>query len=254
MAKYLVETYYTCTFKVNHYLDNINETELKNLEKRDDGKFEVLEVKLDNRKTKSLDPKNNKVVESKNVEILGKSENINTISKENVNISPNLRLDLSYTKLTDYTETGTNALNYHEQNVETAGIYGGFIFNKEVFKDDYIIRPTAGFELGLDLSPSSDVSLNYVSDPNTKYTKSIDQQGEKNVKGKVGFDLLTETGWSFMFFFERNQSDNSHSNTIYLMGGYISAREDEYAMVLEDNKASVAVSYTHLTLPTNREV
>ena len=61
MAKYLVETYYTWTFKVNHYLDDINETELKNLEKRDDGKFEVLDVKLDNRKTKSLDPKNNNV-------------------------------------------------------------------------------------------------------------------------------------------------------------------------------------------------
>ena len=64
MAKYLVETYYTCTFKVNHYLDDINETELKNLEKRDDGKFEILDVKLDNRKTKSLDPKNNKVIEN----------------------------------------------------------------------------------------------------------------------------------------------------------------------------------------------
>jgi len=33
MAKYLVETYYTCTFKVNHYLEDVNETELKNLEK-----------------------------------------------------------------------------------------------------------------------------------------------------------------------------------------------------------------------------
>ena len=64
MAKYLVETYYTCTFKVNHYLDEINEAELKNLEKRDDGKFEVLDVKLDNRKTKNLDP-NNKVVDKK---------------------------------------------------------------------------------------------------------------------------------------------------------------------------------------------
>ena len=84
MAKYLVETYYTCTFKVNHYLDDINETELKNLEKRDDGKFEVLDVKLDNRKTKSLDPKNNKIVDNKNVEILNNSENLNPISKENV--------------------------------------------------------------------------------------------------------------------------------------------------------------------------
>ena len=60
MAKYLVETYYTCSFKVSHYLDNVNEAELSNLEKRDDGKFEILDVKLDNRKTKNLGSKNNK--------------------------------------------------------------------------------------------------------------------------------------------------------------------------------------------------
>jgi ribonucleoside-diphosphate reductase alpha chain len=78
MAKYLVETYYTCTFKVNHYLDDINETELKNLEKRDDGKFEVLDVKLDNRKTKSLDPSNNKVIENKKVEVVANTKPINS--------------------------------------------------------------------------------------------------------------------------------------------------------------------------------
>mgnify|MGYP006233790775 CR=1 FL=1 len=51
MAKYLVETYYTCSFKVSHYLDNINEENLNNLENKDDGKFEIMDVKLDNRKT-----------------------------------------------------------------------------------------------------------------------------------------------------------------------------------------------------------
>jgi len=58
MAKYLVETYYNCTFKVSHYLDKINSAELQNLEKREDGKFEILDVKLDNRKTKNLDKEN----------------------------------------------------------------------------------------------------------------------------------------------------------------------------------------------------
>ena len=74
MAKYLVETYYTCTFKVNHYLDDINETEIKNLEKRDDGKFEVLEVKLDNRKTKSLDSKNNKVLDQNKINVISENK------------------------------------------------------------------------------------------------------------------------------------------------------------------------------------
>ncbi len=69
MAKYLVETYYTCTFKVNHHLDSINETELKNLEKRDDGEFEILDVKLDNRKTKSLDPNNKKILKDTSMDI-----------------------------------------------------------------------------------------------------------------------------------------------------------------------------------------
>tara|TARA_B100001564_G_C20550061_1_gene628655 strand:+ start:139 stop:963 length:825 start_codon:yes stop_codon:yes gene_type:complete len=84
MAKYLVETYYTCTFKVNHYLDDINETELKNLEKRDDGKFEVIDVKLDNRKTKNLDPNSSKVIDNKEINIFkDKNENISE-HKENV--------------------------------------------------------------------------------------------------------------------------------------------------------------------------
>ena len=89
MAKYLVETYYTCTFKVNHYLDDINETELKNLEKRDDGKFEVLDVKLDNRKTKSLDPSNNKVIENKKVEVVANTSQSTQQNKENIIASLN---------------------------------------------------------------------------------------------------------------------------------------------------------------------
>ena len=78
MAKYLVETYYNCTFKVSHYLDEINTNELKNLEKRDDGKFEIIDVKLDNRKTKNLE-KISKVVEN------GKENNINLdIQSDNI--------------------------------------------------------------------------------------------------------------------------------------------------------------------------
>ena len=84
MAKYLVETYYTCTFKVNHYLDDVNESELKKLEKRDDGTFEILDVKLDNRKTKSLDPKNNKIVENKKTELVSQNKQPTSQKIENL--------------------------------------------------------------------------------------------------------------------------------------------------------------------------
>ena len=47
MSKYLVETFYTCTFKVKHFLDKIDQKELNNLEQRDDGEFEVIDIKID---------------------------------------------------------------------------------------------------------------------------------------------------------------------------------------------------------------
>ena len=93
MSKYLVETYYTCTFKVNHYLENIDEKELKNLEKRDDGEFEILDVKLDNRKTKSLDPNNNKVLENKNINIISQNKENDLKKIEKTLLSTNSNSD-----------------------------------------------------------------------------------------------------------------------------------------------------------------
>ena len=95
MAKYLVETHYNCTFKVSHYLDEINDSELKKLEKRDDGKFEIIDVKLDSRKTKNLD-KVNKVSEINNkdtnkIDLVSKIKsapiNNSFASKNNINDS-----------------------------------------------------------------------------------------------------------------------------------------------------------------------
>ena len=85
MAKYLVETYYTCSFKVSHYLDNVNEAELSSLEKRDDGKFEILDVKLDNRKTKNLVSKNNNISnnnEVSNLEIKSEKSQPKIVTKD----------------------------------------------------------------------------------------------------------------------------------------------------------------------------
>tara|TARA_B100001248_G_C27383320_1_gene458281 strand:+ start:399 stop:1220 length:822 start_codon:yes stop_codon:yes gene_type:complete len=57
MKKYIVETYYTCTFKTIHSLNNLSEKELSNIDKRTDGDVEVLDVKLNNRKTKKIGEK-----------------------------------------------------------------------------------------------------------------------------------------------------------------------------------------------------
>ena len=59
MSKYIVETFYTCTFKITHKLDELNEKKLSDLENRNDGKVQIIDVKLNNRKTKIVDNKKN---------------------------------------------------------------------------------------------------------------------------------------------------------------------------------------------------
>ena len=92
MAKYLVETYYTCSFKVSHYLDDVNEKNLQSLEKREDGKFEILDVKLDNRKTKNLEKLDNQKVNVINNSVSDPiSQNVTkTSTKVNENFKNNL--------------------------------------------------------------------------------------------------------------------------------------------------------------------
>ncbi len=57
MKKFIVETYYTCTFKTVHTLNDLNDKELSKIDARDDGEVEVIDVKLNNRKTKKIGDK-----------------------------------------------------------------------------------------------------------------------------------------------------------------------------------------------------
>jgi ribonucleoside-diphosphate reductase alpha chain len=97
MSKYLVETYYTCTFKIVHKLDELNEKKLGELENRNDGKFEILDVKLNNRKTKSLNEKNSTNIQKQNVE--KNHPEISDLVNEKIKNSDQLEQNLSVSKI-----------------------------------------------------------------------------------------------------------------------------------------------------------
>ena len=84
MSKYLVETFYTCSFKVKHYLDKIDQKELENLEQKENGEFEIIDIKIDTRKTKSLD-KNNSTNNSSNISEVKIEQNKKNIDNKSVN-------------------------------------------------------------------------------------------------------------------------------------------------------------------------
>ncbi len=90
MKKFIVETYYTCTFKTVHTLDNLNDQELSSIDKRNDGEVQVIDVKLNNRKTKKIGDNSKPIKKTSKTESLLSSSITNKIvnkKDENFNIN-----------------------------------------------------------------------------------------------------------------------------------------------------------------------
>ena len=191
-------------------------------------------------------------------QIYGSINYVTVLNRDNLNISPNIKFDISQTYLKEYAETGTDPLSYDDQTIKTLGLYSGINLNNIYKLNNITFSPNASLELGLDLSPSSDASITYVSDPNTSYIRSIDQQEAKSGKIKLGFDIITRTGFSLTTSYERNQSENNHSDTLYLGTGYISLDGAQYALSIDDNVASIDYEKNldgfDITLDTNYDL
>ena len=83
MSKYLVETFYTCTFKIVHKLDELNEKKLSELENRKDGEVQIIDVRMNNRKTKTANKKD-KIDDSRTSLNLKDSSNISSLINEKI--------------------------------------------------------------------------------------------------------------------------------------------------------------------------
>ena len=98
MKKFIVETYYTCTFKTVHTLDNLNDQELSKIDKRTDGEVEVIDVKLNNRKTKKIGGKKKENSNKLNMndalpnEISSKIHDTNENKSKELNILKNIKV------------------------------------------------------------------------------------------------------------------------------------------------------------------
>ena len=104
MKKFVVETYYTCTFKTVHKLNDLNEKELSKIDGRNDGDVEVIDVKLNNRKTRKLgETKAAKTTKDKIVNPIPKELS----DKDNIN-------NKKYNWQKDHQENQTGTQNSHK--------------------------------------------------------------------------------------------------------------------------------------------
>ena len=185
MKKFIVETYYTCTFKTVHALDEINDQELAKIDSRQDGDVEVIEVKLNNRKTKKIGEKNkssdNKKLTSDNLSestiekvISGKNineDNTNTLNKIKKDFSERFKMPDRRKGYIQKAQIGDHKVYLHTGEYNDGKIGEIFIdTNKEgelvkAMMNNFAIAISLGLQYGVPLDEYVDAFLDTKFEP-----------------------------------------------------------------------------------------
>jgi ribonucleoside-diphosphate reductase alpha chain len=185
MKKFIVETYYTCTFKTVHTLNELNDQELAKIDSRNDGEVEVIEVKLNNRKTKKIGEKNkssdNKKLTSDNLSestiekvISGKNineDNTNTLNKIKKDFSERFKMPDRRKGYIQKAQIGDHKVYLHTGEYNDGKIGEIFIdTNKEgelvkAMMNNFAIAISLGLQYGVPLDEYVDAFLDTKFEP-----------------------------------------------------------------------------------------
>ena len=161
-----------------------------------------------------------------------------TFKKNELNVTPKIKLDLGFTSLSDYSEQGSANLKFDRQNIGTIITSIGGAVDSSTNLRNGTFKPYFEYDYFADMSPSSEQKISYISDTSSTYTLTNINSSTHNFKSKLGFDFITHSGWDFTSSYQRTQSkENGYSDALYFGANYISRRDIEYAMSLDNNKA-----------------
>ena len=106
------------------------------------------------------------------------------------------RFDYGLSKLKSFSEIGdTQALKFEEQDLKNKSISIGTLTKyKKKIKKGYFL-PYGRIEFFENLTPNSDVKASYISDPNTKYNYTVNEDYSNSLKLELGFDLNLIDSW-----------------------------------------------------------
>ncbi|MDB2359117.1 Ig-like domain-containing protein, partial [Candidatus Pelagibacter bacterium] len=169
-----------------------------------------------------------------------------TLDKGDFNLTPIARVDLGYTELDAYSESGTDALSYAKQTIESGLASIGLEFSDIVKFNGNKLKPFGSIEYGMDFSNSSDAKMNYVSDTSTIYTYTQGANSNHLITSVVGFEYITINNLNIISSYKRIQGNESEQTDILNVSiNFKSQRETEYAMSVdgsEDLKAGFDIS------------
>ena len=153
---------------------------------------------------------------------------------------PSGQIDLGYTKLDGYQETGTGAIRAQDQHISTQNLRAAMAFVEDLSTDKYTYRRHGKLEYLADIDRTSSFQYTYNVDSTSLHNDNLETGALHNLNFEVGIDIIFPERFSLFAIYERNQTfDNGysgHTDNLYLAVGYLPNKDTEYAFSLNGSE------------------
>ena len=160
------------------------------------------------------------------------------IKKNNLILIPSAQIDLGYTLLNAYQESGNTAMKYEKQSIQSRNARLSIAAVDELENNKYKIRKHGKLEYKANLHRSSNIKYSYVSDATSgEFDTKLNSGALHNFNGEVGIDIILPDSFSIFLIYERNQAPGvGHTDKIHLAIGYLPNKNTNYAFKLEGSE------------------
>ncbi len=144
-------------------------------------------------------------------------------------ISPIGSIDGSYTALDSYTEIGSNAISYNDQDIKSLMASLGVLIDKDVNLENSNVKSRVNLEYSKDFASNSKVVSSYVSDSES-FEYQADNKNRDIYTAGFGLDFKHDQGYRISTDYERQQiKGHGHINKFILSSSFLYRNETELA-------------------------
>jgi len=153
------------------------------------------------------------------------------IKKNNLILIPSAQIDLGYTLLDRYQESGVSAMKFKKQSIQSRNARLSIAAVDELENNKYKIRKHGKLEYKANLRRSSNIKYSYVSDTaGTEFDTKLNSGALHNVNGEMGIDIILPDSLSIFLIYGRNQALGSgYTDNINITIGYLPNKKTNYA-------------------------
>ena len=153
-------------------------------------------------------------------------------------ITPIGTIDGSYTALDSYTEDGTHAIAYSDQDIKSLMASLGVLIDQDVDLENSTVKRRVNLEYSKEFASNSKVVTSYVSDSES-FEYQADNKNRNIYTAGLGFDFKHDQGLTISTDYERQQIKGHGSiNKFTLSTGFLYKKETEFTLELDEDMTS----------------